>query len=376
MISLFGKYLCYAVLALSVDLVWGYCGILSLGHGAFFALGGYAMGMYLMRQIGDRGVSTATLILPDFMVFLNWEELPWYWYGFDFFPFAMLMVVVAPGILAFVFGWFAFRSRVTGVYLSIITQAMTYALMLAFFQNDMGFGGNNGLTDFKDLLGFDLRSDGVRNWLFLSSAAVLAIGYIALPFGDGMSRMGKVLIAIRDAESRTRFLGYRVEYYKLFVFTLSAMLAGVAGALYVPQVGIINPGEFAPLISIEIVIWVALGGRGFLYGAIVGALVVNIAKSYFTVAFPEIWLFFLGGTVRAGDAVHAARHRRPCRGYAIRSGDGRRSGAVHGPARRSLWGAAMTNRRGVSRRMKRPKSRTDRCCIWTASPLASMGSRR
>jgi len=293
MISLFGKYLCYAVLALSVDLVWGYCGILSLGHGAFFALGGYAMGMYLMRQIGDRGVYGHP-ILPDFMVFLNWEELPWYWTGFDIFPFAMLMVVLAPGVLAFVFGWFAFRSRVTGVYLSIITQAMTYALMLAFFQNDMGFGGNNGLTDFKDLLGFDLRSDGVRNWLFLASAATLAIGYVLCRLVT-TSRMGKVLVAIRDAESRARFLGYRVEYYKLFVFTLSAMLAGVAGALYVPQVGIINPGEFAPLISIEIVIWVALGGRGYLYGAIVGALVVNIAKSYFTVAFPEIWLFFLGG---------------------------------------------------------------------------------
>jgi len=293
MISLFGKYLCYAVLALAVDLVWGYCGILSLGHGAFFALGGYAMGMYLMRQIGDRGVYGHP-ILPDFMVFLNWEELPWYWYGFDVFPFAMLMVVVAPGVLAFVFGLFAFRSRVTGVYLSIITQAMTYALMLAFFQNDMGFGGNNGLTDFKELLGFDLRSDGVRNWLFLSSAATLAIGYILCRLVT-TSRMGKVLVAIRDAESRARFLGYRVEYYKLFVFTLSAALAGVAGALYVPQVGIINPGEFAPLVSIEIVIWVALGGRGYLYGAIVGALAVNIAKSYFTVAFPEIWLFFLGG---------------------------------------------------------------------------------
>ncbi len=292
MVSLLGKYLCYALLALSVDLIWGYCGILSLGHGAFFALGGYAMGMYLMRQIGDRGVYGHP-VLPDFMVFLNWGELPWFWTGFDSFPVAMLMVVLAPGLLAFVFGWFAFRSRVTGVYLSIITQAMTYALMLAFFQNDMGFGGNNGLTDFKDILGFDLRSDGVRNGLFAASALALAAGF-AMCRLIVASRLGKVLVAIRDAESRARFLGYKVEYYKLFVFTLSAVLAGVAGALYVPQVGIINPSEFTPINSIEIVIWVALGGRGYLYGAIFGALAVNIAKSYFTVAFPEIWLFFLG----------------------------------------------------------------------------------
>ena len=291
-LSLFGKYLCYALLALSVDLVWGYCGILSLGHGAFFALGGYSMGMYLMRQIGDRGVYGHP-VLPDFMVFLNWKELPWYWYGFDNFAFAMVMVALVPGILAFAFGWFAFRSRVTGVYLSIITQAMTYALLLAFFRNDMGFGGNNGLTDFRDLLGFDLRSDGVRRGLFIASALALAFGYIVCRFVT-TSRLGKVLIAVRDAESRSRFMGYRVEHYKVFVFTLSAVLAGIAGALYVPQVGIINPGEFAPINSIEIVIWVALGGRGYLFGAIFGALAVNIAKSYFTVAFPEIWLFFLG----------------------------------------------------------------------------------
>ena len=291
-LSLFGKYLCYALLALSVDLVWGYCGILSLGHGAFFALGGYSMGMYLMRQIGDRGVYGHP-VLPDFMVFLNWKELPWYWYGFDNFAFAMLMVALVPGILAFAFGWFAFRSRVTGVYLSIITQAMTYALLLAFFRNDMGFGGNNGLTDFRDLLGFDLRSDGVRRGLFIASALALALGYVVCRFVT-TSRLGKVLIAVRDAESRSRFMGYRVEHYKVFVFTLSAVLAGIAGALYVPQVGIINPGEFAPINSIEIVIWVALGGRGYLFGAIFGALAVNIAKSYFTVAFPEIWLFFLG----------------------------------------------------------------------------------
>lgn len=292
-VSLLGKYLCYALLAIAVDLVWGYCGILSLGHGAFFALGGYAMGMYLMRQIGDRGVYGNPL-LPDFMVFLNWESLPWYWTGFDQFWFAMIMVLAVPGLLAFAFGWFAFRSRVTGVYLSIITQAMTYALMLAFFRNDMGFGGNNGLTDFKDILGFDLRTDATRIALFLASAAALAGGYL-LCRAITVSRLGKVLVAVRDAESRARFIGYRVEGFKLFVFTVSAMLAGVAGALYVPQVGIINPSEFQPLNSIEVVIWVAIGGRGFLYGAVLGAVGVNMAKSYFTVAFPEIWLFFLGG---------------------------------------------------------------------------------
>ncbi|HEY9081151.1 urea ABC transporter permease subunit UrtC [Magnetovibrio sp.] len=292
-VTLLGKYLTYALLALSVDLVWGYCGILSLGHGAFFALGGYAMGMHMMRQIGDRGVY-GNAELPDFMVFLNWQELPWYWYGFDNFGFAMLMVVLAPGLLAFVFGWFAFRSRVTGVYLSIITQAMTYALLLAFFRNDMGFGGNNGLTDFKDVLGFDLRSDGMRATLFFLSAMAVVAGYLICRFIVD-SRLGRVIIAIRDAESRARFLGYRVEYYKLFVFTVSAVLAGVAGALYVPQVGIINPSEFSPANSIEIVIWVALGGRGTLVGPIIGALAVNYAKSYFTGALPEVWLFMLGG---------------------------------------------------------------------------------
>lgn len=292
MVALLGKYLCYALLALSVDLVWGFCGILSLGHGAFFALGGYAMGMYLMRQIGPRGVY-GDPVLPDFMVFLNWQELPWFWYGFDLFPFAMAMVLLAPGLLAFLFGWLAFRSRVTGVYLSIITQAMTYALMLAFFRNDMGFGGNNGLTDFKDLLGFDLQSDATRSGLFVASAVSLALGYLICA-AIVRSKFGRVLEAIRDAESRVRFLGYRVEYYKLFVFTLSAMMAGVAGALYVPQVGIINPAEFAPANSIEIVIWVAVGGRGTLYGAALGAILVNYAKTYFTGALPEIWLFMLG----------------------------------------------------------------------------------
>nr|WP_134499137.1 urea ABC transporter permease subunit UrtC [Microvirga pakistanensis] len=293
LVPLLGKYLCFALLALSVDLIWGFCGILSLGHGAFFALGGYAMGMYLMRQVGSRGVY-AHPVLPDFMVFLNWQELPWFWYGSDIFPIAVLMVVLAPGILALAFGWFAFRSRVTGVYLSIITQAMTFALMLAFFRNDMGFGGNNGLTDFKDILGFPLQAGSTRLVLFVVSAIALGLGYLLCRWLVE-SKFGKVLVAIRDAENRTRFLGYRVERYKLTVFIISAMLAGLAGALYVPQVGIINPGEFAPENSIEIVIWVAVGGRGTLAGAILGALVVNAGKTWFTGALPEFWLFALGG---------------------------------------------------------------------------------
>lgn len=292
-VALMGKYLSYALLALSVDLIWGFCGILSLGHGAFFALGGYPMGMYLMRQIGTRGVY-ADPILPDFMVFLNWKELPWYWYGFDQFWFAAVMVMLVPGLLAFVFGWFAFRSRVTGVYFSIITQALTFALMLAFFRNDMGFGGNNGLTDFKDILGFDLQTDETRAGLFVASCAGLALGYMICRIVV-TSRLGKVLVAIRDAESRTRFLGYRVESYKLFVFTLSACLAGVAGALYVPQVGITNPSEFTPANSIETVIWVAIGGRGTLVGAVLGAVLVNFSKTWLTGSFPELWLFALGG---------------------------------------------------------------------------------
>ena len=291
-VALLGKYLCYALLAISVDLVWGYCGILSLGHGAFFALGGYAMGMYLMRQIGNRSVY-ANPELPDFMVFLNWKELPWFWQGFDWFPFAMLMVVLVPGVLALVFGWFAFRSRVTGVYLSIITQALTFALLLAFFRNDMGFGGNNGLTDFKDILGYNLQSDATRAALFIASAIALALGYIACRY-IVTSKFGRIIAAIRDAESRTRFIGYRVEHYKLLVFVASAIMAGIAGALYVPQVGIINPSEFSPANSIEIVIWVALGGRGTLYGAALGAVIVNFAKSYFTSVIPEFWLYALG----------------------------------------------------------------------------------
>jgi urea transport system permease protein len=294
LVALFGKYICYAMLALSIDLIWGYAGILSLGHGAFFALGGYAMGMYLMRQIGTRGVY-ANPVLPDFMVFLNWQELPFYWYGFNHFAYAALMIFLVPGLLAFVFGWFAFRSRVTGVYLSIITQAMTYALMLGFFRNNFGFGGNNGLTDFKDILGFNVQTEGTRNGLLVISCIALGLCFLICRTVV-TSKFGKVLVAIRDAETRVRFLGYRVEAYKLFVFTLSACMAGVAGALYVPQVGIINPSEFAPGNSIEAVIWVAVGGRGTLTGAVLGAFVVNYAKTFFTTGLlAPYWLFVLGG---------------------------------------------------------------------------------
>ena len=291
-VTLIGKYLCYAMLALAVDLIWGYCGILSLGHAAFFSLGGYAMGMYLMRQIGPRGVY-GDPILPDFMVFLNYKALPWFWHGFNHFWFALIMIVLVPSTLALVFGWLAFRSRVTGVYLSIMTQALSYALMLAFFRNDMGFGGNNGFTDFKDILGFDLHADGTHVVLLVATVVALAASYLACrTIVD--SRAGRVIRAIRDAESRTRFLGYRVESYKLWLFVLSAAIAGIAGALYVPQVGIINPGEFAPINSIEVVIWVAVGGRGTLFGAAAGAVLVNYAKTFLTGALPEVWLYALG----------------------------------------------------------------------------------
>ncbi len=293
LVPLAGKYLCYAILALALDLAWGYAGILSLGHGAFFALGGYAFGMHLMRTIGDRGVY-GNASLPDFMVFLNWQELPWYWHGFDSFGFAVAMALVVPGLLALVFGWLAFRSRITGVYLSIITQAMTFALMLAFFRNDMGFGGNNGLTDFKQVLGFDIQAQATRVGLYVASVAALGLAFLLCRFVVA-SKFGLVLVAIRDAESRLRFLGYSVTGGKLAVFIASAMLAGLAGALYVPQVGIINPSEFSPANSIEIAIWVAVGGRGTLVGAIVGAVAVNGAKTYLTAAAPEMWLFFLGG---------------------------------------------------------------------------------
>jgi urea transport system permease protein len=313
-VSLAGKYLCYAMLALAVDLVWGFAGILSLGHAAFFALGGYAMGMYLMRQIGARGVY-ANPILPDFMVFLGWNQLPWYWYGFNWFPFAALMVVLVPGLLALIFGWLAFRARVTGVYLSIITQALTYALLLAFFRNDMGFGGNNGLTDFKDVLGFPVQTEATRCSLLVITAIALCIQFLITRYLV-TSRFGKVLVAVRDAEARTRFLGYRPEAYKLVVWVVSAVMAGIGGALYVPQIGIINPSEFAPGNSIEAVIWVAVGGRSTLSGAILGAVLVNLGKTWFTSVLPEWWLYALGAlfilvTLLLPNGLMALVARRP-----------------------------------------------------------------
>jgi urea transport system permease protein len=290
-VKVLGKYMCLAALALSVDLVWGYLGILSLGHGAFFALGGYAFGMYLMRHIGGQGVYVSEL--PDFMVFIGWDRLPWYWLGTDVFAYAVLLAVLAPGLLALVFGWTAFRSRVSGVYFSIISQAMTYALMLAFFLNALGFGGNNGFTDFKEILGFDVNSRGMATSLFTLSAA-LVLGFYWVCRVVASSRLWLAVRAIRDNEDRTRFAGYRVERVKLFVFTLSAMAAGLAGALYVPQAGIINPNSFSPLFSIEIVICVALGGRGRLYGAVLGAFLVNWLKTVLTGVMPDAWLFVYG----------------------------------------------------------------------------------
>ena len=291
MVTLLGKIMCYAIVALAMDLIWGYTGILSLGHGVFFALGGYAMGMYLMRSIGRDGVYGSDL--PDFMVFLDWKELPWYWLGSDHFGFAMLMVVLVPGLLALLFGYFAFRSRVKGVYFSIITQALTFAFMLLFFRNETGFGGNNGFTDFKRILGFSLAEPSTKLALFSITAFTLLAVLLLCRF-IVCSKLGRVLTAIRDAESRLMFSGYDPLYFKLFVWTLSAVLCGIAGALYVPQVGIINPSEMSPANSIEIAVWVALGGRGSLVGAILGAFVVNGAKSWLTVAFPDIWLYFLG----------------------------------------------------------------------------------
>ncbi|NHK98049.1 urea ABC transporter permease subunit UrtC [Rubrivivax benzoatilyticus] len=290
-VSLLGKILCYAICALAMDLIWGYTGILSLGHGLFFALGGYAMGMYLMRQIGRDGQYRSTL--PDFMVFLDWKELPWHWAFSDSFVFQMAMVVLVPGLLALVFGFFAFRSRIKGVYFSIITQALTFAAMLLFFRNETGFGGNNGFTDFKRILELPIATSGMRVALCVISGLVL-IGFFVMARAIVTSKYGRVLQAIRDAESRVMFTGYNPLAYKLSIWTLSAVMCGVAGALYVPQVGIINPGEMSPAASIEIAIWTAVGGRATLVGPIVGAFFVNGAKSWFTVAFPEFWLFFLG----------------------------------------------------------------------------------
>ncbi len=288
---LLGKYLCYAMVALAVDLIWGYTGILSLGHGVFFSMGGYAMGMYLMRSIGKEGVYKSDL--PDFMVFLDWKELPWYWYGFDYFSFTLLIVFLLPGLFAFVFGYFAFRSRIKGVYFAIITQAMTYALMLLFFRNNTGFGGNNGLTDFKRILGYSLQDPSTKMGLFMITALVLFLSYVISRY-IVKSKLGRVLTAIRDVESRVMFSGYNTLHYKLFIWTVSAFLCGLAGALYVPQVGIINPSEMQPANSIEMAIWVAVGGRGTLVGALLGAGLVNVAKSWFTVAAPDYWLYFLG----------------------------------------------------------------------------------
>ena len=292
LVSIIGKWICYAILALALDLAWGYAGILSLGHGAFFALGGYAIGMHLMRLIGPRGVYGHP-VLPDFMVFLGYRELPWFWLGFDWFPFALLMALVVPGLLALVLGYLVFRSRITGVYFSIITQALTYALMLAFFRNDMGFGGNNGFTDFKELLGMPLNSGTTRAMLFYA-ALVALVAVFLLCSALTRTKYGRVLTAIRDAESRVRFLGYDVTRHKLFVFVLSAMIAGLAGALYVPMVGIINPGEFSPGNSIEAVVWVAFGGRGTLVGAVLGAFSVNALKTWLTSVAPDLWLIVLG----------------------------------------------------------------------------------
>jgi urea transport system permease protein len=290
-VGLAGKFMCYALAALALDLVWGYTGILSLGHGVFFALGGYAHGMYLMRAIGRDGVYQSTL--PDFMVFLDWKSYPWYWAMTDNFWYCMALVVLVPGTLAFVFGYFAFRSRIKGVYFSIITQAMTYAFMLLFFRNDTGFGGNNGFTDFKRILGFSITAPGTKAVLYLATLAFL-VGALVLCRAIVTSRLGRVLQAVRDSESRLMFIGYNPLWFKLFVWTLSAVLCGIAGALYVPQVGIINPSEMSPASSIEMVIWAAVGGRGTLAGPIIGAFTVNGLKSWFTAAFPELWLFALG----------------------------------------------------------------------------------
>ena len=290
-VQLVGKIMCYAICALAMDLIWGYTGILSLGHGLFFALGGYAMGMYLMRQIGRDG--QYRMDMPDFMVFLNWKEYPWTWGVSDSFVAQMLLVVLVPGLLAFVFGFFAFRSRIKGVYFSIITQAMTYAAMLLFFRNETGFGGNNGFTDFKRILGQPIATPEMRMVLFVLTGLTL-IGFFLLARWLVNSKFGRVLQAIRDAESRVMFTGYDPLRYKLAIWVISAVMCGIAGALYVPQVGIINPGEMSPAASIEIAIWAAVGGRGTLIGPIVGAFFVNGAKSWFTQAFPEFWLYFLG----------------------------------------------------------------------------------
>jgi len=291
LVALIGKFLCFAIVAVAMDLLWGYTGILSLGHGVFFALGGYAMGMYLMLSIGEAGVYRSKL--PDFMVFLDWKELPWFWKPFGNFGFALVAALLGPGLLAYVFGFLAFRSRIRGVYFSIITQAFTYALMLLFFRNETGVGGNNGLTNFKRLYGYSLAESSTKLGLYTLSAVGLLVVFLLCRF-IVVSKAGRVLCAIRDEESRSRFAGYNPTSYKLFVYTLSAVICGFAGALYVPQVGIINPSEFQPSSSIEMAIWVAVGERASLLGGVLGAFVVNGAKSWFTVALPEAWLYVLG----------------------------------------------------------------------------------
>jgi urea transport system permease protein len=325
-VALLGKFMCYAIAALALDLVWGYTGILSLGHGLFFALGGYAHGMYLMRAIGHDGVYQSDL--PDFMVFLNWKEYPWYWAFTEHFAYALTLALVVPGLLAFVFGFFAFRSRIKGVYFSIITQALTFAAMLLFFRNNTGFGGNNGFTDFKRILGFTITDPGTKAALYLVTLAIL-FGSLVVGRIITQSKLGRVLTGIRDAESRLMFVGYDPLWFKLFIWTFSAVLCGIAGALYVPQVGIINPGEMSPANSIEMVIWVATGGRGTLIGPIIGAGVVNFLKTVFTSAFPEFWLYLLGlifvlvtlflpqGIVGLARKLYAARRRPPKPGAAV-----------------------------------------------------------
>ena len=292
MVTLLGKIMCYAICALAIDLIWGYTGILSLGHGLFFALGGYMMGMYLMRQIGREGSYQSDL--PDFMVFLDWKQLPWHWALSASFVATLILIVAVPGLVAFVFGYFAFRSRIQGVYFSIITQALTFAAMLLFFRNETGFGGNNGFTDFKRILGLPLATPQMRMALFVLTGVAL-LGFFLLARWLVNAKFGRVLQAIRDAERRTMFCGYDPLPYKLTIWVISAMMCGVAGALYVPQVGIINPSEMSTGASIEMAVWAAVGGRATLIGPIVGAFLVNGAKSWLTVAAPEYWLFFLGG---------------------------------------------------------------------------------
>jgi len=315
LLQLLGKFGCYAMVALALDLIWGFSGVLSLGQGVFFSLGGYCMGMYLMRSMAGEGVYKSAL--PDFMVFLDWKELPWYWLGFDSFPFALIMALFVPGLLAFAFGFLAFRSRIRGVYFSIITQAMTYAMMLLFFRNETGFGGNNGLTDFKRILGFSLQEDGTKLALYLLTMLVLFCSYLACR-ALVASKVGRVLRAIRDQESKVMFCGYNPRDYKLFAWTCAAMLSGLAGALYAPQVGIINPSEMEPSSSIEMAIWVAVGGRGTLSGALLGAAVVNGLKSWLTASFPDIWLYALAAlfvlvTLLLPDGIVGLLQRLPAR---------------------------------------------------------------